>query len=156
MPIHEVEKKTVVQFGTGDVSITHIKDAQMNRPVGLHLSNLAASHHVGEQIKLEMAEDTKEVLFRFERLASLDLLISQLKLLRGSLSDGELLVRQPLLITEGKFAGKQGVFSRLYDGDTTNCLVIIDGSYARLPHTAFRFSQPGIQQYFDMFFSVAQ
>lgn len=155
MAIHEVGAKTVVQFGTGDISILQIKHEQMDRPIGLHLGNLPAGHNVGEQVMLNGEEETKEIIFRFDRLASLDVLLSQFKLLRGSMADGELLNKQPVMVTGGHSSGRQASFVRLIDGDINNCILLIDGKMVRESHTNFRFMNPDIQQYFNQFYDAA-
>lgn len=156
MPIAANNDHTFVQFGYGDVSITPICHSTKKFLMAINLSHLENPVSIGETFESDLSDltsnQTKNITLEFGRLESLDLLIQQLKLLRGSQADGESLRGQKVLLDPDN---SEAEFVRVKGGDINDCLLKFNGGYITRKHHEFAFQNLLAQEYFCDFFSLS-
>jgi len=151
MPIIDKDKTTSVHFGYGDVSITLCQHPLKKVLFGINLIQMSKSTVIGEEIDEVGSIDKKSVNLEFGKLASLDLFIQQLKLLRGSQADGESLKGEIVFLLDDQ---KEAEFIRVMDGDENRCILKLEGKYIEKNANDFVFKNSSAEGYFINFFGI--
>lgn len=153
MPIRDTNQRRIVDLGTGDTAISITNHPLSAKPNGLYIANLMNRQTIGEAVRLkDQTEIQKDILFQFNKLSSLDVLLSQMKLLRGSMADGEMLHGQQVTLIQGSSISRKGTFVRLLEGDVNKCQINIGGRIISMPHNHFVFDDENVHNYFNSFY----